>query len=79
MKKSYTNSQGYKKVYRPSHAKSNSNGYVSEHTLAAQQKYRREVRPNEVVHHKDGNKQNNHWGNLQIMTRTNHAKHHNDN
>ena len=76
MKRKFTNKQGYVKVSRPIHPKANSAGYVSEHTLAAQQKYRREVRPNEVVHHRDGDKSNNHWSNLEIMTRSQHAKTH---
>jgi hypothetical protein len=70
---------GYPKVYRPDHKKADSRGFVSEHTLAAQQKYKREVRSNEVVHHRDGDKKNNHWGNLEIMTRSKHGKiHRND-
>jgi len=69
-------SKGYIKVSRPTHKKADSRGLVSEHTLAAQQKYRREVRPDEVVHHRDGNKRNNHWSNLEIMTRSQHSRHH---
>lgn len=34
------------------------------------------VKPNEVVHHVDGNPQNNNPNNLQIMTRGEHQKHH---
>ena len=76
MAKRIVTKKGYVKVKRPDHKKADSRGFVSEHTLAAQQKYRREVKPNEVVHHRDGNKKNNHWGNLEIMTRSQHGKVH---
>lgn len=37
----------------------------------------RYLESNEVVHHKDGNKNNNSIDNLEVMTRGNHTKHHN--
>jgi hypothetical protein len=76
-KRSYINNAGYKVVRRPDHKKTNSEGYVLEHTLKAQQKIRREVKHNEVVHHKDGNKLNNKPSNLQVMTRSRHTTLHN--
>ena len=36
----------------------------------------RELRKNEVIHHKDGNKQNNDISNLIIMTPSEHMSHH---
>ena len=36
----------------------------------------RKLNPNEVVHHKDENKLNNDPNNLELMTRSEHARHH---
>lgn len=36
----------------------------------------RDLLPDEVVHHKDGNKENNSIENLEIMSRADHVKHH---
>lgn len=36
----------------------------------------RALMPNEVVHHKDENKHNNQLSNLELMTRSQHARHH---
>jgi|GEM_PF-3704376 len=74
----YETENGYIKVYRPEHPKAGEDGYVYEHTLKAQQKYKRELEAGEVVHHRDGNKKNNHWSNLEIMTRSEHWHEHND-
>ncbi|KKU10799.1 MAG: hypothetical protein UX13_C0003G0011 [Candidatus Woesebacteria bacterium GW2011_GWB1_45_5] len=47
------------------------------HILNAEAKYGRRLIKGEIVHHIDGNRQNNKKENLSILTRTNHAKHHN--
>jgi len=36
----------------------------------------RRLKKNEIVHHKDGNRANNQIGNLELMTRSEHARHH---
>jgi hypothetical protein len=36
----------------------------------------RRLRSDEIVHHKDENKKNNEPGNLELMTRAEHARHH---
>jgi hypothetical protein len=36
----------------------------------------RDLKPNEVVHHKDGNKLNNKKNNLEVMTKAEHYKIH---
>ena len=75
-KKSYTTKEGYKQHYNPSSPDARKNGFSPVHRDAARKKYKRDIKPNEVVHHRDGNKKNNSWNNLQIMTRSQHYKHH---
>lgn len=61
---------GYVKLYL-------SNGkVVDEHRYVMANLLRRELGPNEAVHHKDENKQNNDPSNLEILTRSAHASHH---
>lgn len=47
-----------------------------EHRFVMEQHISRELTPNEIVHHKDGNKHNNKIENLEIMTRGEHIKIH---
>jgi len=49
---------------------------VLEHTLVAEEILGRKLLPEEVVHHKDGNHQNNSRLNLEITTQDRHAKNH---
>lgn len=61
---------GYVKLYL-------SNGkVVEEHRYVMANLLRRELGPDEAVHHKDENKQNNDPSNLEILTRSEHASHH---
>lgn len=48
-------------------------GYAYEHRVVAETKLGRRLRRGEVVHHLDGNKENNSAGNLEVLT---HAWHH---
>lgn len=47
-----------------------------EHRIVAEEKIGRPLQPGEIVHHIDGNKQNNAPENLQIMTQAEHARMH---
>lgn len=49
---------------------------VLRHREVVEEKLGRRLLPAEIVHHKDGNKQNNKLRNLEITTRSGHAKHH---
>ena len=50
-----------------------------EHRIVAEKKYGRELTYDDVVHHVDGDKRNNHPNNLVVMTRAEHiAEHRND-
>ena len=49
---------------------------IGEHRFIMEQKIGRKLQPNEIVHHKDGNKKNNHIDNLSIETRSFHSASH---
>jgi hypothetical protein len=46
------------------------------HSVVLENKIGRRLKVGEVAHHKDENKQNNHPDNLEVMTRSEHTKHH---
>lgn len=48
-----------------------------EHRVVAEQKYGRKLTFDDVVHHIDGNKRNNHPDNLEVLTRKEHCRVHN--
>ncbi len=51
-------------------------GYAYEHRLVAFAKLGRALRRGEVVHHIDGDKTNNAWSNIEVLTRAGHALEH---
>lgn len=52
-------------------------GYAYEHRLVAEEKLGRRLAPKELVHHIDGNKQNNHPSNLEVEpSHAHHRKEH---
>lgn len=73
----YTTKEGYRQHYNPSSPDARRNGYAPVHRDSARAKYKRDIGPNEVVHHRNGNKRDNRWRNLEIVTRSEHAKIHN--
>lgn len=50
--------------------------YTREHRIVAARMLGRNLKTNEVVHHKDGNRANNDPSNLEVMTRSEHIKTH---
>lgn len=68
--------KGRKMIKKPKHHRAWSNGYVYEHILIMEKKLKRILKPNECVHHIDGNKSNNHPDNLQLMLHGEHSKFH---
>jgi hypothetical protein len=64
---------GYRLVYNPKHPFTNKKGYVREHRLVMEKYLGRYLKPEEVVHHKDGNRLNNKINNLLLFK--NHKEH----
>ncbi len=64
-RKTYTNAEGYQ-VYKDSG--------VPVHKRVAEKKVGGPIYEGRVVHHKDGNKRNNHPANLQVMDRSDHSR-----
>ena len=61
----------------PKHPRANSNGLYPLHRVLAENKIGRLLNRGEDVHHKDGNKSNNHPSNLEVLSGAEHtALHH---
>lgn len=69
---------GYIEVYDPNHPSARSRKYVYEHILVMEEHLGRYLEKGEVVHHINGNKQDNRLSNLQLMTITEHVKLHSE-
>src|SRR3990167_543177 len=63
-------------LYKPEHPNANSRGYVLEHRAVMSEKIGRALKKDEVVHHIDGDKTNNHPDNLQLMLQGGRYKYH---
>jgi hypothetical protein len=69
-------SREYIEVEAHWHPGRNKRGYVSLHRLVLEARLGRFLRPDEIVHHRDHDKRNNHWENLEPMAQSEHMKHH---
>lgn len=68
---------GYIAILAREHPFATATGYVLEHRLVMERMLGRYLRPEEVVHHKDGNKKNNDITNLVLFKNSNdHLEHH---
>lgn len=68
--------KGYIRLYFPDHPKSDKWGYILEHDLIMECSIGRWLTKDEVVHHKNGIKNDNRIENLQLLTRKEHSRLH---
>lgn len=67
---------GYVSTYYPDHPDSNAEGYVMEHRLVYEKYLGRRIAKEEVVHHKNKQRDDNRIENLELMTFKQHAAFH---
>ena len=71
-----TDDKGYLYIRIPNHPKTNNRGYVRLHIILAEYFFEREVEKGEVVHHKNGDRQDNRKENLEILEKKEHDRLH---
>lgn len=76
--KGFTLRNGYLQRYLPKHPMAMADGYIPEHRLVMSLHIGRDLRPDEDVHHLDGNRRNNDISNLELCPHSVHAKNHHD-
>lgn len=60
-------SHGYVLVKKPDHPDADTRGYIYEHRLVAEENLGRRLSEDEIVHHKNEDKQDNRWENLEVV------------
>lgn len=70
----YKSAKGYILVYMPTHPRATSQGYVMQHRLVMETYLKRSLLPEEVVHHKNGQKDDNRPENLEVMLTQQHNR-----
>jgi hypothetical protein len=72
-------SGGYIMIYLPDHPYADRSGYVLEHRSVMESHIGRYLTADEIVHHINGNKEDNRLENLALLSREEHAKIHKSN
>lgn len=72
----FTNDCGYVLVHDPTHPRPVAGSYVYKHRHVIEKKLGRVLADNEHVHHINHDRSDNRVENLEVMTPTEHAKHH---
>jgi hypothetical protein len=67
---------GYIRTYAPNHPWPRQCGYVREHVRIMELSIGRRIKADEVVHHRDHDRQNNSLANLELMSRGRHSRLH---
>ena len=67
---------GYRYIYSPNHPMAGKNHYVAEHRLVAAQMIGRLLEASELVHHRNGNRNDNRPENLVIVNEKQHGQIH---
>ena len=65
----FINSGGYVRICKPGHPNSNSDGWILEHRFVMSEHLGRPLLPTEIVHHRNGKRQQNTINNLELLTR----------
>lgn len=71
--------QGYVLLYKPDYPYHTYANYIQEHRFVMEQHIGRLLRPGEIIHHIDGDPQNNMVKNLMITNNSEHRRIHRDN
>jgi len=67
---------GYRLIHKPEHPHAKDNGYIFEHRLVVEKNIGRILKPEEKIHHLNGDKLDNRFENLEIITQSEHTHKH---